>query len=401
MPIDFPTSPTEGQVYTYLGKSWVYNGTAWDAPKALSEIGAVQTFANAAARTAAIPTPTEGIVSYLVDTNALELYNNGWNVINPSSGNYVLNSNMTVLQRGSVGTFSTTRYVADQWRVGRATSAVGGTWSINSPTTLAGFKNAINIIRDAGNTSTAAINLTQPFENAGFELRGKTVTLSFYANPGSNYSATDNNLSFGVQSSSVSPDSVVYNTGGLFNSGNADFFTATSVAQLGPSWRRHSATFTIPTTANAFLIFFSFTPVGTAGANDFYRITGVQLEEGPVATTYKPNGASYQAELAACQRYYVALDPNSRSPIGFGYVSSSTQVRIAVPVPVEMRTSPTITPVAGYTVISNGSPSTDAAISATDTYGSSVFFICTVTGFTQNHTAILNILSNFEISAEL
>jgi microcystin-dependent protein len=34
MPIDFPTSPTTGQVYTYLGKSWVYNGTGWDAPRA-------------------------------------------------------------------------------------------------------------------------------------------------------------------------------------------------------------------------------------------------------------------------------------------------------------------------------------------------------------------------------
>jgi len=74
MPIDFPTSPTTGQVYTYLGKSWVYNGTGWDAPKALSEIGAVQTFANATARTAAIPTPTEGIVSYLNDSNLLSIY---------------------------------------------------------------------------------------------------------------------------------------------------------------------------------------------------------------------------------------------------------------------------------------------------------------------------------------
>jgi hypothetical protein len=34
MPIDFPTSPTAGQVYTYLGKSWVYNGTGWDSPRA-------------------------------------------------------------------------------------------------------------------------------------------------------------------------------------------------------------------------------------------------------------------------------------------------------------------------------------------------------------------------------
>jgi hypothetical protein len=30
MPIDFPFAPTTGQVYTYLGKSWVWNGTAWD-----------------------------------------------------------------------------------------------------------------------------------------------------------------------------------------------------------------------------------------------------------------------------------------------------------------------------------------------------------------------------------
>jgi hypothetical protein len=30
MPIDFPSGPTTGQVYTYLGKSWRYNGSAWD-----------------------------------------------------------------------------------------------------------------------------------------------------------------------------------------------------------------------------------------------------------------------------------------------------------------------------------------------------------------------------------
>lgn len=75
MPIDFPNSPVEGQVYTYQGKSWIWNGTGWDSPRALSEIGAVQTFADAAARTAAIPSPTEGIVSYLNDVDALQVYN--------------------------------------------------------------------------------------------------------------------------------------------------------------------------------------------------------------------------------------------------------------------------------------------------------------------------------------
>ena len=74
MPIDFPNSPTVGQVYTYQGKSWIWNGSAWDVPRALNELGAIRSFANAADRTAAIPSPTEGIVSYLNDVDALQVY---------------------------------------------------------------------------------------------------------------------------------------------------------------------------------------------------------------------------------------------------------------------------------------------------------------------------------------
>jgi microcystin-dependent protein len=58
MPIDFPTSPTTGQVYTYLGNSWVYNGTGWDVPKAgslnlenLVPPGTINQYAGAAAPT--------------------------------------------------------------------------------------------------------------------------------------------------------------------------------------------------------------------------------------------------------------------------------------------------------------------------------------------------------------
>ncbi len=28
--IDFPTSPTIGQIYTFNGRSWVWDGTAWE-----------------------------------------------------------------------------------------------------------------------------------------------------------------------------------------------------------------------------------------------------------------------------------------------------------------------------------------------------------------------------------
>jgi microcystin-dependent protein len=58
MPIDFPNSPTTGQVYTYLGNSWIWNGTGWDVPKAgslnlenLVPPGTVTQFAGATAPT--------------------------------------------------------------------------------------------------------------------------------------------------------------------------------------------------------------------------------------------------------------------------------------------------------------------------------------------------------------
>jgi microcystin-dependent protein len=58
MPIDFPNSPTTGQIYTYLGNSWIWNGTGWDVPKAgslnlenLVPPGTVTQFAGATAPT--------------------------------------------------------------------------------------------------------------------------------------------------------------------------------------------------------------------------------------------------------------------------------------------------------------------------------------------------------------
>lgn len=31
MPLSFPTTPATDEVYTFNGRSWVFNGTSWDA----------------------------------------------------------------------------------------------------------------------------------------------------------------------------------------------------------------------------------------------------------------------------------------------------------------------------------------------------------------------------------
>lgn len=38
MPMVFPTSPIVGQVFTESGRSWVWNGSAWDAPTATNTL---------------------------------------------------------------------------------------------------------------------------------------------------------------------------------------------------------------------------------------------------------------------------------------------------------------------------------------------------------------------------
>ena len=47
MPIDFPSSPTTNQTYTYNNKVWVYSGTAWVGGTVISALpaGSMQMYA--------------------------------------------------------------------------------------------------------------------------------------------------------------------------------------------------------------------------------------------------------------------------------------------------------------------------------------------------------------------
>ena len=89
--------------------------------------------------------------------------------------------------------------------------------------------------------------------------------------------------------------------------------------------------------------------VGTSGAT-FY-ITGVQLEEGSVATPFCPaGGGSYGAELALCQRYYwkqTKGDTGSQTPIGTGWMRNATLAITCVRHPVPMRATPSFTSASG------------------------------------------------------
>ena len=110
-----------------------------------------------------------------------------------------------------------------------------------------------------------------------------------------------------------------------------------------------------------------------AGIDSFYSstdnnffLTGVQLEVGPVATEFEQEDIS--TTLAKCQRYCVNLSPEDSNPyILDGAVHSSTVIVAILELPVEMRTTPTITlsgTASNYTTYEGGSARAVTAFAA-------------------------------------
>jgi hypothetical protein len=70
-------------------------------------------------------------------------------------------------------------------------------------------------------------------------------------------------------------------------------------------------------------------------------VWGVQLESGTVATPFRRNAPSIQAELAACQRYYWrTLLERQDGPLGVGGTGTTTTAEIYISFPVQMRAIP-------------------------------------------------------------
>jgi hypothetical protein len=166
---------------------------------------------------------------------------------------------------------------------------------------------------------------------------GKTVTYSFYARAGANYSAASNSL----------VAYVVTGTGTDQNQRSGYTGQALPIQQgatLTTTWQRFSFTGTVSTATKEIAFLLEAVPVGTAGANDYFEATGIQLDIGSVALPFRTNGSTIQRELAACQRYFTSNAFNSH---GFsGFADSTTSFLATGQFPVEMRTAPSNSPAA-------------------------------------------------------
>jgi hypothetical protein len=277
--------------------------------------------------------------SILARLGALESQSIAYGSMSP---NYIINGGFDIWQRGtSIATGAGASYTADRWQTLRS-GAVAGMTTTRQSSGLTGIQYCGRFQRDSGNTSTAALQLWQSLETINsIPLAGSSVTFSFYVRAGANYSATGGELL-----------ATLYSGTGTDQNLNLTGFTASTIvgsttSTLTTSWQRISISGTVGTSVTQLGFLFQANPTGTASTNDYFEVTGVQLERGSVATSFRRNAPSIQGELAACQRYFYRMPAGVKGP-GAYYGASAIDFFMASQRPVPMRANGTASITSGF-----------------------------------------------------
>jgi hypothetical protein len=257
--------------------------------------------------------------------------------------NPVINGGMDVWQRGTsfslpASTTAANGFSADRWQTKTDTNqAVTLSRQATSDTTnLPNIQYALRYQRNSGQTGTTGIFLAQSIESVNsIPFAGQTITLSFYARRGANYSASSNLLTTVVYTGTGTDQNIL--TG---YTGSAS--PITSNATLTTTWQRFSYTATVSSSATEMAVAFYWVPVGTAGAADYFEVTGVQVELGSVATTFSRAGSTYNQELSLCQRYFYQIS-GTDNPVFNCNTYTTTSIYGVFHLKQTMRIAPTLT----------------------------------------------------------
>ena len=250
--------------------------------------------------------------------------------------NFAVNGGMDVWQRGtSFANLGTYAYTADRWEGFISSSYTVSQQNVSS--LLPNFTYALRAQRNSGSTATNYFNTEQGLETVNIiPLRGNIATVSFWARCGANFSATSSQL--GVALFTGTGTERVRNVTAFTN----ETTPINANATLTTTYQKFTFTSTaVPTNSTQMALTLSAYPTGTAGANDWYEVTGIQLEIGSVATPFSRAGGSYGGELALCQRYYYRNASGSSYGLqGSGYAYQTDRAVFTIVFPVTMRTAP-------------------------------------------------------------
>ena len=266
----------------------------------------------------------------------------------PTFTNLLDNGAFAIAQRGTTaktGITTTGTYLWDRWAgySGTATSMSLTNLSSGLPTGtgIPVFTAGAQVQRTAAQTGVLPVCLLQEIPTADVTpIAGQPVTLSFWAQAGSNFSAASSNLTLKI-STGTGSDEGISNivSAGVFTTGGTTPVNTTQA--ITTTWQRYALTGTLPATATEAAVQICFIPVGTAGTNDYFQVTGVQLNQGTTVANFevRPLGI----ETTKDQRYFWAInEPAAGIAVGQGVLTTTTSCTLSIPTPVTMRVAPTI-----------------------------------------------------------
>ena len=276
--------------------------------------------------------------------------------------NLVINGDMQIAQRAtSVASITAGGYnTADRWQ---SVITTQGTWTQsveNDAPTGSGFAKSLKMLCTTADASPAAgdlVQITQRIEGQNIQQVKKgtsaaeQITVSFWVK--SNVTGTyivelydlDNtrsvSKSYTINASATwEKETITFpaDTTGAFDNDNAGSLRLNFWLGSGTDYTSGTLATTWVATTNA------NRAVGqtnlASATNNYWQITGIQLEVGDTATPFEFLPAD--VELAACQRYYTKFLGTStgiRPSVAVPY--STTNALCAVHLPVTMRTAPT------------------------------------------------------------
>ena len=305
---------------------------------------------------------SDGIVSGGITADSLNIGQIG------GRRNLIINGAMQVAQRGtSFNLSSSDAYTMDRWaynKMGSYAGAVTVSQDTNSPN---GFSNSLKCLVTTAVSLAAGDGVTfrtkieaQDLQQLAYGTSGANqATMSFWVKSNTTgtytvwFNQEDATRQFTGTYTVDSADTWEYKTitipadtsGGIDNNNGIGFEinwalgvgTTYTSGTTPTSWETN-------TTANRYA---GQTADVTATLNNYWQITGVQLEVGSVATPFEHR--SYGEELAACMRYcYVfGTGTTNNSALGTGFAYQTTWAFASIHFPVEMRSTPTLSNVGG------------------------------------------------------
>lgn len=265
------------------------------------------------------------------------------------------------------------------------------------------YQYAFKMARTSGQTGVVQTCMAQEVEGANsYAFQGATAELDFHAVFGSNFSGTG--LTAYIVYGTGSDEGMQKLAWGLnAGGGGSTAWTGQANAVAGvitaaaSSAGRYTVAGVVPATATEIGVAICFTPVGTAGTNDYVALSGIQLTRNSALTTVAGASGvvlpvndtrakafsrrSQAQETLLQQRYYYQITESAAIYVVAPCAAvDTTHTNCIVQLPATMRIAPTMTYANGF---ASPTSTTQATLGACNTLASAATVTSTVASLNQ------------------